>query len=58
MIKLSGAFVHTNSETTNICGYLSTGFDVNYLLRIITLDIQKSVGQPVSGSVLLNSYGP
>jgi|688.fasta_scaffold05819_16 hypothetical protein len=58
MIKLSGGFVHTNSETTNICGYLSTGFDVNYLLRIITLDIQKSVGQPVSGSVLLNSYGP
>jgi len=58
VIKLFGGFIHTNSEITNTCGYLSSGFDGNYVLKITTLVIQKSVGQPVSGSVLLNSYGP
>ena len=57
-IQLFGGFAHTNSEITNACHYLSTGFDGNYVLKISQLVVQKVPAQLVSGQVLLNEYGP
>jgi hypothetical protein len=57
-IELFGTISHENSQISEGCQYLSSGFDTNYLFKVSSLVIQRTPVNPVNGEIVGNNYGP